>query len=327
MQPGTATRPRPAAARRRDGVRRLLLALCVAAGTWNSALAGAAEPFAVTSLAPDVFVHPGKQLALDVPGHDDIANLGFVVGSRCVAVVDSGGSVRIGRALRAAIRERTNLPVCYVINTHGHVDHVLGNAAFRDDHPKFVGHAELPAALARSRALFLRDYAGDFDAPASPDQVIAPDLLVSGTLDLDLGNRVLKLKAWDKAHTDSDLTVFDESSQTLFAGDLLFRERIPALDGSARGWLEAIESLAGMTVAHVVPGHGPLGSSDLRAAFEPERRYLRALVDDVRAAIVDGKSLSDAVAQVAAGGRSRWLLWDTAHVHNVTRAYQELEWE
>ena len=308
-------------------MRGLLLAFCAAAGSAIGGAAGAAQPFAVTSVAPGVFVHVGRQLALDTPGHDDIANLAFVVGSRCVAVIDSGGSVRTGRALRAAIRERTPLPVCYVVNTHVHVDHVLGNGAFREDHPKFVGHGELPAALARTRASFLRDYASDLDSQPSPEQIIAPDVQVSGTLDLDLGNRVLKLRAWDKAHTDCDLTVLDESSNTLFAGDLLFRERIPALDGSARGWLEAIEALEVMKVSHVVPGHGPLGGSDLRALFEPERRYLRALVDDVRAAIADGKSLSDAVAQVTAGGRSGWLLWDTAHAHNVTRAYQELEWE
>jgi quinoprotein relay system zinc metallohydrolase 2 len=307
-------------------MRTLLMALCAAVAAWSSIRAGAAEPFAVTELAPGVFVHAGKQLALDAPGHDDIANLGFVVGARCVAVIDTGGSVRTGRALRAAIRERTPLPVCYVIDTHVHVDHVLGNAAFHDDHPKFVGHAQLPAALARSRALFVRDYAADLDAPASADQIIAPDLLVTGTLDLDLGGRVLKLKAWDKAHTDCDLSVFDVSSRTLFAGDLLFRERIPALDGSARGWLEAIEVLEAMEASHVVPGHGPAGD-DLHAAFAPERRYLRTLIDEVRAAISAGKSIGDAAAQVTAGGRSGWLLWDTAHAHNVTRAYQELEWE
>ncbi len=131
--------------------------------------------FNLSAVAPGVFVHLGKPLALDAPGHDDIANIGFIVGTRCVAVIDSGGSVRIGRALRAAIRRRTSLPICYVINTHVHVDHVLGNAAFKDDHPSFVGHAALAAALARSRDFFLRQYAGDFDAPATAAQIIGPD--------------------------------------------------------------------------------------------------------------------------------------------------------
>jgi quinoprotein relay system zinc metallohydrolase 2 len=299
--------------------------LAALAATFTSSLQ-AVQPLALITPAPGIFIHPGKLLPLDAPGHDDIANLAFVVGQRCVAVIDSGGSVRSGRALRAAIRAHTPLPVCYVIDTHVHVDHVLGNAAFKDDHPQFVGHAKLAAALVRSRDLFLRDYAADFDAPASADQIVAPDIAVNDRLDLDLGGRTLQLRAWQPAHTDCDLTVFDPASGTLFAGDLLFRERIPALDGSVRGWLAVIDALHATKAKRVVPGHGPV-ANDVGAAFAPESRYLHALADGVRAAIAAGEPMSDALTRVAASEKPHWKLWDTAHAHNVARAYQELEWE
>ena len=112
-------------------------------------------PLEVEEVAPSVFVHVGKMLALDAPGHDDIANIGFIVGTRCVAVIDTGGSTRIGRALRESVRRHSTLPVCYVINTHDHVDHILGNAAFKDDKPVFVGHSNLTAALTRDRSFFV----------------------------------------------------------------------------------------------------------------------------------------------------------------------------
>jgi quinoprotein relay system zinc metallohydrolase 2 len=290
--------------------------------------AEAVPALAVDQVAPGVFVHVGKQLPLDAPGHDDIANIGFVVGTHCVAVIDAGGSVRTGRALREAVRQHTALPVCYVIDTHVHVDHVLGNAAFKTDKPRFVGHARLGAALARSRDFFLREYAGDFDAPAAAEQIIAPDLEVKDTVELDLGDRKLRLRAWPAAHTDCDLTVLDETSATLWTGDLLFRERIPVLDGSAKGWLAAIDELAKIPAKTVVPGHGKVGH-DIAAALAPERRYLQALVTAVRADLAEGKSLNDAVVaiQVAAQEKSHWLLWDSAHAHNVARVYQELEWE
>jgi quinoprotein relay system zinc metallohydrolase 2 len=281
----------------------------------------------VTEIARSVFVHIGRPLALDAPGHDDIANIGFIAGARCVAVIDSGGSVRIGRALRSAITEHTRLPVCYVINTHVHVDHVLGNAAFVDAHVQFLGHALLGDALARSRDFFLRNYAGDLDAPASAAQIVGPDRSVplGSDLELDLGDRALRLHAWPKAHTDCDLTVYDEATGTLWAGDLLFIERTPALDGSINGWLAAIDTLARIPAKHVVPGHGPV-SEDLPAALAPERRYLQRLLEGVRAAIAEGKPLQEAIEQVNPA-HSGWLLWDATHPRNVARAYQELEWE
>jgi quinoprotein relay system zinc metallohydrolase 2 len=302
-------------------VRTLWLLLCgLIGGTC------AAGDFNLTQLAPGVFVHRGRQLSLDVPGHDDIANIGFIVGERCVAVIDAGGSVSTGQKLRAALRVHTALPICYVINTHVHVDHVLGNSAFRDDHPSSVGHAALAQAIFNSREFFVAQYGADLRSPAGVGQIIAPDRLVQQDMVLDLGHRRLQLHAWPKAHTDCDLTVIDEHSGTLWSGDLLFRERIPVLDGSVRGWLAAIDQLAAMKVSRVVPGHGP-PTQDLAQALAPERRYLQALVDGVSAELAQGQSEQHAIEHVALGEKPQWLLWDTAHAHNVIRVYEELQWE
>src|SRR5580658_4879784 len=82
------------------------------AGAVTATAADAPEALAVAEIAPGDFVHYGKPLPLEAPGHDDIANIGFIVGRRCVAVIDTGGSVRVGRALRRAIRQRTYKPIC-----------------------------------------------------------------------------------------------------------------------------------------------------------------------------------------------------------------------
>jgi quinoprotein relay system zinc metallohydrolase 2 len=291
-------------------------------------LASASADFTLEELAPGVFVHRGQPLPVDAPGHDDIANIGFVAGSRCIAVLDTGGSTRIGRALLAAIRARTTLPVCYVINTHVHFDHVLGNAAFASEHAQFVGHELLPAALLRSRDLFMREHAQDLDAPAGPQQIIGPQRLVSvgQQADLDLGARHLILRAWPPAHTDCDLTVYDSASGTLWTGDLLFVKRTPALDGSLKGWLAATSALGAMQVRHVVPGHGSVGS-DLTALLTPQRQYLQWLLEQVRSDIAAGRSLQEALKEPAPSLARSWLLWEATQPRNVARAYQELEWE
>jgi quinoprotein relay system zinc metallohydrolase 2 len=294
----------------------------------SSTIGAATQSFNLREIAPGVFVHLGKQLALDVPGHDDIANIGFVVGTRCVAIIDTGGSVRVGRALRTAVKTKTSLPICYVINTHVHVDHVLGNFAFKDDKPSFIGHQALPAAIASNRDFFLKNYSADLDSPVSAEQIIAPDrsVTIGNDVTLDLGGRDLTLRAWPKAHTDCDLSVHDEKTGTLWSGDLLFRERLPALDGSVTGWLAALDELARTRVRLIVPGHGGT-ANNLAIALDPERRYLQSLIDGVRAAIAQGKPMEVAIEQVDKGKQSGWLLWDQTHPHNVARAYQELEWE
>jgi quinoprotein relay system zinc metallohydrolase 2 len=280
----------------------------------------------VTEPSPGVFVHIGRPVALDAPGHEDIANIGFIVGEKCVAVIDSGGSMRIGRALRAALRERTSLPICYVINTHVHVDHVLGNAAFSGDGPSFVGHAELAEAMVRSRGFFIAEFGGDLDSPPTADQIIGPDRLIGHDLKLDLGGRPLELRAWPRAHTNCDLTVYDPKTGTLWAGDLLFVGRLPALDGSLKGWLAVLDQLERLPVKLAVPGHGPL-ARNLAAAIMPERRYLQALAAGIRGELSQAKPPQDGIEHVASEEKSRWLLWDNVHPRNVMRAYQELEWE
>lgn len=284
------------------------------------------DALAVEEVADGVYLHTGQHRNFDEAGHDDIANIGFIVGDRCVAVIDSGGSVRIGRALRAAIEARSARPVCYVINTHGHVDHVLGNAAFAGGDTEFVGHAGLPAALARSTPMFLREYAGDLAAPRSEAQIVSPSLTVEQTRSLDIGGRVLRLQAWPRSHTDGDLSVYDEKTGTLWTGDLLFRGRLPALDGHLVGWLQVMDELAGLGPRLTIPGHGAPAES-LPAALAPQRDYLQALAAELRLAIEQGRSVSEAMQTVAAEQRRDWLLWEPTHARNVSRAYRELEWE
>ena len=229
---------------------------------------GPAPALAVDVVRPGVFVHLGAIEDWGPAHAGDVANIGFVVGSRCVAVIDTGGTPRVGEGLRAAVERATRLPVCYVILTHAHPDHVLGALAFtapRDAAPRFVASRGYARALAAREPYYLNALRRDFGLDAGRAAIVYPTIHVDRTLDLDLGDRTLTLQAWPTAHTDNDLTVYDRRTRTLFASDLLFIAHLPVLDGSLRGWLSVLADLRRLDVATVVPGHGPV-SADWRGA-------------------------------------------------------------
>jgi len=298
----------------------VFLALC------GSMKAHAASAFAVQQIAPGNYVHRGHDDVATPANGGDIANVGFIVGARCVAVIDTGGTLAEGRQLRAAIRAVTPLPVCYVINTHMHPDHIFGNGAFKDEHAQFVGSVKLAQAEAARGDNYLRALNRELGAAADGSEIVPPTLTVDGSASLDLGGRTLTLQTWKTAHTNNDITVYDEKSGTLWLGDLLFVGCIPVVDGSAVGWLDDIARIKQMNPRHVVPGHGPL-DAPWPQSIEAEEQYLAELARDVRAAIKRGDTIQQAADTVGVDQRDKWLLYDVYHRRNVTAAYAELEWE
>ena len=287
-----------------------------------------AAPLAMENLGDGVYVHHGVHEDMSEGYHADICNLSFIVGSKGIAVIDTGGSLKTGQALHEAIRQISDLPILYIINTHVHPDHIFGNAAFVQDKATFIGHEKLPDAMERRRENYLRINQQWLGEAFAGSEIIKPSVLVKNTLTLDLGDRSLLLTAYPTAHTNTDLTVFDNKSATLWTGDLLFVDRTPSIDGDIKGWLAVINELKNNDAEHAIPGHsGLLKDSNWKQQLNNEERYLWTLLNDVRASIKKGEVMEKAMGTAAASERSYWQLFDIVNRRNVNNIYPALEWQ
>lgn len=273
-----------------------------------------------------IYVHHGAHFDIDDGYHGDICNVSFIVGSKGVAVIDTGGSLKVGRSLRDAIKAVTTLPILYVINTHVHPDHVFGNAAFLDDKPAFVGHFKLAESMELRRESYTKLNARLLGDDAIGTTLVKPTISVKDSLELDLGGRILTLNTQPTAHTNTDLTVLDRKTQTLWTGDLLFVDRTPAIEGDIKGWILLIDKLKSMQLKQVVPGHGAI-PVDWQAAFNNEQRYLRVLLGDIRSNIKKGRTMESTMDTAALSEKGNWQLFDIVNRRNINTIFPQLEWE
>ena len=287
-----------------------------------------ADDLSFKEIQPGIYVHQGEHLDVDHGYHGDICNIGFIIGDQSVAVIDTGGSLKIGRQLLKAIREKTSLPVSYVINTHVHLDHIYGNAAFINENPIFVGHSELPKAMLLRKEFYETTNQNFLNIPPEESIQIPPSLLISVNKpqEIDLGNRKLRLEAFPSAHTNNDLIVVDINTKTAWLADLMFTERTPSMDGDIHGWINALEKIEKSNYEVIIPGHGTPPTNN-KKAIRKIKSYLELLRNEIRQAIDDGMDLQDALDTIARSEKNKWELFDVQNARNINMVYPIMEWE
>ena len=285
------------------------------------------QPFPLVKVAKDTYVRKGAHQVFNKNNFASIANVSVVIGKTSIAVIDTGGSQCDGQRFLKAIRRLSNKPISYVINTHSHPDHIFGNAAFIKENPKFVGHANLPQAMAEKGPHYLANLKRLVGHEKMfGTKLIPPTDTIKTHKTIDLGERILHLQAHPTAHTDHDITIYDPTTKILWAGDLLFHEHIPVLDGSLKGWRKLMQSLQTIPAKTVVPGHGgPL--LPWPNAIAPQLNYFNKLSQDVKKILKSGGTMAEAQANVGQTEKHRWRLFQDYNPRNAAAAFSELEWE
>ena len=205
-----------------------------------------------------------------------ISNAAFVVTSAGVVVIDALGSPILAERLLAEIRKVTPKPVTHVIVTHYHADHIYGLQTLRQHGARVIAHRSAGEYLNSDTARLRLEHSRREIAPWVNAQtvLVPPDQWLDGDLTLEVGSTTLLIRHAGPAHTPEDLVVYVPSEKVLFAGDLVFRNRIPFVgQADSRRWIQALEHLLSFDATTIVPGHGPL-SRDARKDMELTRDYL-----------------------------------------------------
>lgn len=241
-------------------------------------------------VAPGVWAVLGADEAIAMPNGGAIANIGIIATGAGAVLFDAGTSHRHGQALAALARKLAGQPVARVYLSHLHPDHSFGASAF----PATM-LAATPAVATQvhgdaagfSAGLYrlLGDWMRGTDVPLPA--------LPAAAGPLDFGGRRLRLLTLS-GHSASDLVLLDEGSGTLFTGDLVFHNRAPATPhADLAGWRAALDTLAGLGHARVVPGHGPVDPTP-GTAIAQTRAWLDWLEPALATALEQGLTMVEA---------------------------------
>ncbi len=215
----------------------------------------------LTKLSDNVYAYVGGKDAS--PGHSFAANAGIVIGSDGVLVVDTLISAKEGERFLADIRKVTDKPIKYVVNTHTHLDHALGNCVFAKLGATVIAQEADRDMLAKNGAAILAN-AGNYGLKPEDmagTEIALPSLAFGDRLTIDLGGETVELLRNAPSHTAGSLVVYVPRQKLLFSGDILFTDFHPFLaDGDFAGWQQTLDALLAMDVERIIPGHGPLSS-------------------------------------------------------------------
>ncbi|MDF1876932.1 MBL fold metallo-hydrolase [Sulfurimonas sp. SAG-AH-194-L11] len=265
----------------------------------------------------------GLPQAMNTQNNGNMANSCFVNMGSSYIVIDSGPTYQYAEQAYMQMKKIADLPVKYVINTHVHDDHWLGNSYYKSQGAKIIGSSAFKDLAIEEMPRMKRRI-----SPEAYEKTMQlhPELFVDEEMVLYLAHKKVIIKnIGHKAHTNSDIYVYIPSKKIVFVGDLVFNDRLPSIrDGDLKGWLEALDEILLLDVKYIVGGHGTMVS---RESVKMTYEYLKTLRESVLTLIDEGMDIGDVVNTLTMDKFKNIHLYDSMHRQNVETAYRMLEWE
>jgi glyoxylase-like metal-dependent hydrolase (beta-lactamase superfamily II) len=275
-------------------------------------------------LTEQVYVIPDQRVLL-------VPNVGIVVGSAGVLVVDTGMGPANAEIVLSEVRKITDKPILYLVSTHFHPEHNFGAQSFPISTVliySIAQHRDVQTKGEAYRTWFIDMFGDDVRALLEPVKLVEPDVTFARRAVVNLGGLQVELLQSDfAAHTGGDTVVYLPEQKILFAGGLTPNQGFPILpdaDSSVQGWIASLDALALLDVDTVVPGHGDITDAQV---MQRVKAYLISLQAQAAALRADGVPLADAQDRLFAVFTQRYPGWrEPEWIRNaVELAYAEAD--
>ncbi len=241
-------------------------------------------------VGPHSYYIPGLSGAASANNEGFMSNAGFVVTPAGVVVFDSLGTPSLAQAMLGEIRKITDAPILRVIVSHYHADHYYGLQVFKDAGAEIWAHAYARGATRHIAARLRFEQRKEvLDPWVSQDRqrFIEADVWLEGDTDFELGGVRFQIRHVGPAHSPEDLALYVVGDGVLYAGDLVFKGRVPFVgEADSRLWLAALDRLLALNPKVLVPGHGGM-STDPVGDLTLTRDYLTYLREQMGKAVAE----------------------------------------
>ena len=315
---------------RRFGVVFVML-LAAAVSVWGLTLKKYGD-FSFQKVHENLYVMHGPVTAPDTDNEGFMNNPAIIEGKTGLIVIDPGGNYRVGKKILTEIEKVSTKPILATINTHKHGDHWFANKALLEKYPKLKIYAH-PNMIREVKAGEARKWYGILDRLthnlAGTDREFPwPNVAIREGEHVVIDGQRFSMLHPERAHTDTDLIILHENSQTLFTGDNVMKGRFGAFDASSsiHGNVKTLEKLLRESrCRYCVPGHGPSGKKE--ETIEPYLHYLKTILKWAHKAYDDDKEAYEVKPQMLKELQAygKWDGFDYAPGRHLTKAYQEIE--
>lgn len=224
----------------------------------------------------------GKEEYFSPLNGGDIANVSFIITPNSVILIDTGSSYEYGLQIKKEIEKITSKPIKYIINTHHHPDHFLGNSAFQSD---IFATPYTKNEITQNGDLYLVNLVNIVQSAMKDTKVKAPNKDLNSKI-LDLDGYKLEVLYLD-GHTKSDVAIFDFQTKILYLADLVFYKRTPATaHADIKKWIKSLEELEKIDYKFLVSGHGIATTS--KEPIKENIFYLKYLNETLKQSVKDG---------------------------------------